>query len=433
MKVLVFTALYPNNVRPNHGVFIKERMTHFAKLDGCEAKVVAPVPYFPAVNLNWRWQFSQVTPLEVRDGLEVYHPRYWMTPKVGMSLYGLMMFLSVLSTVRRIRKKFDFDLIDAHFVYPDGFAAVLLGWVFKKPVVVSARGSDINSYQAFPIIRKLLQYTLNRADRVIAVSQALKQTMGKLGVREDCIDVVPNGVSLDKFRPIPKKEARQLLDLPMHRKIVLSVGHLTSNKGFDLVIRSIQILLEDFHEVNPYLVIVGDGVVGPELRKLVALLKLHDLVLLAGAIPHEELYRWYSAADLFCLASKQEGWPNVLLESLACGTPVIATSAGGIPEVISSDQIGVLTEREEAKIARGIYRALRKTWRTVDLVEHAKHYTWKRTALNLRHVFESVINCKPDRFHGARHSQPDDAPRDCCLPGGEGDIKESGRVRKLSI
>jgi teichuronic acid biosynthesis glycosyltransferase TuaC len=174
MKVLIFTSLYPNNVWPNHGVFIKERMTQFAKLDGCDVKIVAPVPYFPRFKLNWRWRFSQVVRREFRDGVEVYHPRYFMTPKVGMVLYGWMMFLSVLPIVKKIQKNFDFDLIDAHFIYPDGFAAVLLGQLFGKPVVVSARGSDINLFETLPVIRKLLQYVLRKAARVIAVSQALK-------------------------------------------------------------------------------------------------------------------------------------------------------------------------------------------------------------------------------------------------------------------
>src|SRR5262245_3251327 len=191
MKVLVFTSLYPNNIWPNHGVFIKERTSHFAKFDGCEVKVVAPVPYFPAVKLNWRWSFSQVARRESRDRIEVYHPRYFITPKVGMMLYGWMMFLSVLPVVREIQKNFAFDLIDAHYVYPDGFAAVLLSRFFKKPVVVSARGSDINLFKTFPLIRRRLKFVLRKADRVIAVSEALRNTMVELQVPKNKIDVIP--------------------------------------------------------------------------------------------------------------------------------------------------------------------------------------------------------------------------------------------------
>jgi glycosyltransferase involved in cell wall biosynthesis len=390
MKVLVFTSLYPNSVSPYQGVFIKERMTHFAKLDRCEIKVVAPVPYFPPVNLNWRWRLSTIPHLEVRDGLEVHHPRYFMTPKVGMTLYALTMFLSVLPTVRNVQRNFDFDLIDAHFVYPDGMAAVWLGRFFKKPVVVSARGSDVNYYSTFTLIRRFLTYTLNRADRVIAVSQALQRAIVELGVPAEKISVVPNGVNLRIFSPLEKADARRSLGLPQDRRVVLSVGHLTANKGFDLVIKAIRILLDKSQKKNLQLVIVGNGVVRAELQKLVSSLGLDDHVRLAGAVANEQLYRWYSAADVFCLASEQEGWPNVVLESLACGTPVVATRAGGIPEIISSDEVGLLTERNERDIAETLDRALKKSWQNRDLIQYARGQSWDRVSVALLRVFEGV-------------------------------------------
>src|SRR5262249_7485075 len=181
MKVLVFITLYPNNMQPHHGVFVKERMTRVAQLDGCRVKVVAPVPYFPPVKLNWRWRFSQVARTETIEGVDVYHPRYAMTPKLAMASYGFMMFLSVFNAIRGLRRQFDFDLIDSHYVYPDGFAAMLLGRVLRKPVVVSARGSDINLFGQFRSIRPLIQWTLHRANAVVAVCQALKDAMVKLG------------------------------------------------------------------------------------------------------------------------------------------------------------------------------------------------------------------------------------------------------------
>jgi glycosyltransferase involved in cell wall biosynthesis len=214
MRVLTFTTLYPNNVWPNHGVFIKERMTFFADLDGVEVKVVAPVPYFPDIRLGSRWRYSQVTSYQLIEGLEVYHPQYFMTPKIGMSFYGLTMFWSVLPVVKKIQKEFNFDIIDAHYAYPDGYAATLLSNYFKKPVVVSARGSDINLYREFLIIRKFLRRTLLKANKVVAVCQALKKGIVRLGVPEEKISVIPNGVDRCKFSPAPKEEARRRLKLP---------------------------------------------------------------------------------------------------------------------------------------------------------------------------------------------------------------------------
>jgi glycosyltransferase involved in cell wall biosynthesis len=399
MKILVFTTLYPNNVSPSHGIFIKERMSHFAKLDGCDVKVIAPVPYFPAVKLGWRWKFSQVSRVEVLDGIEVYHPRYFIIPKLGMAFYGWMMFFSVLSAVKKIKEDFDFNLIDAHYVYPDGFAAIQLGRFFKRPVVVSARGSDINLFQTFPLIRRLLQYVLRKADGIIAVSQALKEAMVCLGIPEGKITWIPNGVDTEKFYPVPKERARKELGLP-NRRTVLSVGNLNDNKGFDLVIKSFRILADRFHEKDVQLAIVGDGPYRSQLEKTIRSYKLNDRVQMVGNVIHDKLRLWYSGADVFCLASSREGWPNVILESLACGTPVVATPAGGIPEIIRSDKLGFLTERDEAKIGAAIYEALKKNWQSDDLVAYARNHTWEQTSLAVLGVFESILNGKTPQVTG---------------------------------
>jgi len=390
MNVLVFSSLYPNNVWPHHGVFVKERMTSFARLAGCQVKVVAPVPYFPPLNVNHRWLFSQVARHEMRNGLEVYHPRYFMTPKVGMSLYGVTMFLSVLPVIKKISTRFAFDIIDSHFVYPDGFAAVLLGRFFRKPVMVSARGSDINLYRDLWPIRGLLRSTLRRADGVIAVCQALKEAMVNLEIPEEKITVIPNGVDVKKFHPHAKEDARKELGLP-HERIILSVGGLIPRKGFDFLIRALKILSQDRGEKNLHLIIVGEGSSRGELMKLAASLNVAERVHLVGAIPHQELYLWYSAADLFCLASSREGWPNVVLEALACGTPVVATDVWGTPEIIRSDTVGFLTRRDEGAIAEKISHALRKSWLPGAIIRYAGAHTWERAALSLRRVFESVL------------------------------------------
>jgi teichuronic acid biosynthesis glycosyltransferase TuaC len=391
MKVLTFTSLYPNNIWPNHGVFIKERMARFAALEDCSLKVVAPVPYFPRVKMNWRWRYSQVLTQEIRDGIEVYHPRYYITPKVGMTLYGLMMFLSVLATVKKIRVNFDFDLIDAHYVFPDGFAAVLLGWYFRKPVVISARGSDINQYANFPLVRQLLRYTLGRAQSVIAVCQALKDAMIELGIAAGKIIVIPNGVDHEKFFAVPQAAARTNLGLPADTRIILSVGGLVPRKGFDVLIKALSRLAGKNPTGDFYLAIVGDGPLRAELEQLAASLGLGENVRLVGSVPHEQLNSWYSAADLFCLVSDREGWPNVLLESLACGTPVVATNIWGVPEIIRSDSVGLLTERTEQAVAATLARAFETRWVADDVTAYAKQHSWARAVQSVHGVFKSAL------------------------------------------
>ena len=391
MKVLVFTTLFPNNVWPNHGIFVKERMCEVARLEKCEVQVVAPVPYYPCIRVGWRAAYRQVVPDEIIDGVRVYHPRYVMIPKVGMALHGLMMFLSVYRFVKKIRRNFDFDVIDAHYVYPDGFAAVLLGRCFQRPVVVSARGSDINQFSRFPLIRRLLQYTLRRADKVIGVCQALKNAMMALKIPAEKIAVIPNGVDHKKFYPVSKQEARQRLRLPLDKRIILSVGGLIPRKGFDLILNALKLVSEEFRVNDFFLVVVGEGPQRGALESLVLSCRLGDRVFFAGAIAHKELHVWYSAADLFCLASSREGWPNVVLESLACGTPVVATDVWGTPEIIQSTDVGLLTKRNERDMASRICVALNKVWDADRIVEYSKQHTWQRVAGAVFKTLEAVL------------------------------------------
>lgn len=389
MNTLVFTSLYPNNVWPNQGVFVKERMTAFAKRAGCHVKVVAPVPYYPPVGLGSRRLFSQVALQEIIDGRDVYHPRYLMTPKVGMVAYGVLMYLSTVKMIGRLQKTFDFDVIDSHFVYPDGFAAILLGRHFRKPVVVSARGSDVSYYSRLPLIRPLLRYTFRKADRVIAVCRALKEAIVDLNIPAEKITVVPNGVDSGKFSPCERAEARRRLGLP-NTTTLLSVGNLIPLKGFHVLIKAVKILLTDFGRKDLHLVIVGEGPLRRELQALISELQLEAHVRLAGSRPHQELFLWYSAANLFCLASDREGWPNVLLESLACGVPVVATPVWGIPDIICSEDYGLLADRDEQDFARAIDLALEKSWDRDVLLNYAKSHSWNRVADSLSEVMVSA-------------------------------------------
>ena len=390
-KVLVFTSLYPNNVWPNHGVFVKERMTHFASLENCDIRVVAPVPYFPPIKINSRYGYSQVVREEIREGIKIYHPRYFMTPKIGMSFYGYWMFLSVLPLIKKIKQEFDFDLIDAHYVFPDGLAGVLLGLYFKKPVIVSARGSDINQYVQLPLIRRLVRYTLQKSDRLIAVCNALKQEMIKLNIPAEKVAVIPNGVDHIRFHPISKQIARQELNLP-NKKIIVSVGSLIPRKGFDLLINAVKILEQQYDEKDLYLVIVGEGAVRQKLEQMISKLHLEDKIKLVGNIPHSDLFRWYSAADLFCLTSHREGWPNVIMEAMACGVPVVATDVWGVPEIIHSEDMGFLTKTNASEIAKKISFSLKKSWDRDKIVQYSAQNDWHHVALSVLHEFNSILN-----------------------------------------
>jgi glycosyltransferase involved in cell wall biosynthesis len=223
---LTFTALYPNKVNPLQGIFIHQRVRHLARRPGNSVEVIAPVPYSPSWLPVSRWeQFSQIPHEEQLDGVRVYHPRYPLLPGISMPAHGMLMYLSSLSLARQLHREKPFDCIDAHFVYPDGFAAVRLGKKLGMPVFVSARGTDINLYPSFRLIRPMLRWTLTHAAGVSAVSADLKNKMMALGIPETKIRVIPNGACRRRFH----RRFRRLADRikrtsPAHRGLCKTDG-----------------------------------------------------------------------------------------------------------------------------------------------------------------------------------------------------------------
>ncbi len=379
MRILVFTSLFPNSQRPDFGIFIFQRISHLAQQPGTTVQVVAPVPYFPSWLPSSRWGKYGQLPYEERvENLNVYHPRYPLLPGLLMPLHGFLMFVGSLLLVRRLHRQFRFDCIDAHYVYPDGFAAVLLGKMLGLPVFVSARGTDINVFPKFRSIRPVIIWSLRKAAGIVAVSNALKNAMVDLGLPAGKIRVIPNGVDTNRFHPIPQREARRFLGLPQNVKVIVSVASLTAGKNQALLISAFAKMLGDSQ--NAQLFLIGEGPERSVLQELIGKLRLDENVVLTGAKPNQELASWFSAADVSCLVSSREGWPNVIMESIACGTPVVATRVGGVPEIIHSPELGVLTEQDSDSIAAALESALAKTWDRGALALHARSRGWTEVA-----------------------------------------------------
>jgi glycosyltransferase involved in cell wall biosynthesis len=325
--------------------------------------------------------------------LRVYHPRYFLLPKVWMPFHAASIFLGCLRPLAKLNREAKIDCIDAHFVYPDGMAAVLLGKVFGIPVTVSARGSDINLYPEYLLIRPMIKWTLNHADNVIAVSAALKDKMLELGASSARTHVIPNGVDERRFRYTGRTEARGKLNLPVNAEILISVGALIPSKGHQLLIRAFAQVAPSHPDLQLH--ILGEGSYRQELEELVRELGLKDKVELTGKRPNEELQLWFNAADLSCLASAREGWPNVVTESLACGTPVVATSVGGIPEILHKPELGVLVEQTVESIASGLKKALSTRWDRETISKLTRERTWEVVGAEVEAVLAQAIQKKP--------------------------------------
>lgn len=392
MKVLLFTNLYPHALKPNFGIFIRNRAVALSKIANVEIKVVAPVPWFPPLKISDKWYpFSQIPLYEVIDGIEVYHPRYLVTPKVGMRYYGYSMMLGVCRLIRKIRKDFDFDLIDAHFLYPDSFAACLLGQQLGCPVVVTARGSDVTSYTQIPAIKSHIKKTFERADHLIAVSNSLRDLMIVHGAPAEKVSVIPNGIDPERFYLLDKGQARKKLGLPDGVKFILTVCSLVELKGVHLLIEAISLL--KLPPEQPFkLLVIGSGPEEERLRALIERLAVLTQVEMIGGIANDDLIYWYNAADLFFLGSSREGWPNVVCEALACGTPVVATPVNGIPEILDSEDLGIMVERTPQDFVRGIQQAFSRNWVRQYIAHKGQKRTWKNVASEVHELFSVVLN-----------------------------------------
>ena len=386
MKILTFTTLFPNQVKPNHAIFVETRLRHLVASGQVEARVVAPVPWFPfsGKRFGQYGDFARVPASEERFGLPVLHPRYPVIPKVGMNFGPALLANAARATVgRMLDEGYDFDLIDAHYFYPDGVAAVKLGKHFNKPVVITARGSDISLIPNFAKPRKMIQWAAANAAAVITVCDALKTELVQLGADPATITPLRNGVDLQRFRQGDRAGLRR--EIGLDGFTLLSVGHLVELKGHDLAIGALPLL------AGVTLLIAGSGVELPRLQALARELKVEQRVRFLGAVPQPELPRYYGAADALVLASSREGWANVLLESMACGTPVVASRVWGTPEVVAAPAAGVLMRERSRQGVADAVQALRADYPTHDDTRrYAEQFSWDSTTAGQLRIFSAI-------------------------------------------
>ncbi|AOV16823.1 glycosyl transferase family 1 [Acidihalobacter aeolianus] len=390
LSILSFSSLYPNAEQPRHGVFVEERLRHLLATGEIGITVVAPVPWFPSRNPRFGHyaRLAAVPGEEVRHGLRVLHPRYPVVPKVGMTIAPGLMAAAMLPVLRRMLASGEhFDLIDAHYFYPDGVAAVWLGERLGKPVVVTSRGTDVNWIPRYRGPRAQLRWAAARASGLISVSQALGEHLVQLGVSRERITVLRNGVDLQAFQPVPAaaETTRQELHLPANVPLLLSVGSLIERKGHHTTLEALTRL------PDAVLVVAGEGPLKPVLHRQMEDLGLAPRVRFLGPIPHKDLPRYYSAADVSVLASSREGMPNVVLEALACGTPVVACDAEGVSEVLADPVSGrVVPAREPEALARCVESVLSHPPGRERVREYAQRFSWDETSAGQLKLFREI-------------------------------------------
>jgi teichuronic acid biosynthesis glycosyltransferase TuaC len=387
IRLLTFTTLFPDGERPNHGIFVENRLRHLVATGAAASTVLAPVPFFPfrAARFGAGGRLARVPRREQRHGLIIHHPRYPAIPRIGMAAAPLLLYLASRRALGRLLAAgLAFDVIDAHYVYPDGVAAVWLGRHFGKPVVITARGSDVTELPDYAVPRWLIRRALARADGLVGVSSALRDRLIELGADPARTVVLRNGVDTAAFCPIDRAAARAALGLT--RPTLISVGLLIERKGHH---RTIEAMLE-LPQFD--LLIVGEGPERAALEAQITRLGLTGRVRLLGAHPHARLPFLYGAADAMVLASSREGWANVLLESMACGTPVVASNIPGNPEVVREAAAGLVIESNTpAGIAAGVRRLFVDPPARAATRAYAERFGWDETSAGQLALFRRVL------------------------------------------
>ncbi len=391
--IVVLSSLFPSSMQPGAGLFIRERM--FRVGANLPLSVVSPMPWFPFQGLLRRWRpaFRPGAPAyEKQRGFDVWFPRFISVPGALKGLDGFSMALGALPRLWRLKQAGRLDLIDAHFGYPDGYAATLLGRWLNVPVTITLRGTE-QRHALLPALVKRLRGALHSATQVIAVSESLARVALSLGTARNKVRVVGNGVDIQKFSPLPRADARRELGLPQGVPMLVSVGGLVERKGFHRVIALLPALRERFPGL--ILLVVGgpspEGDMSADLQGQVAELGLSDTVRFLGPLPPERIRGPLSAADIFVLATRNEGWANVFLEAMACGLPVITTDVGGNAEVVCRPELGAVVPFGDAqRLHDAVTQALSATWDRAAIRRYAEANTWERRVDQLTECFRTL-------------------------------------------
>jgi teichuronic acid biosynthesis glycosyltransferase TuaC len=332
LRALQISQQFPSEFYPALGVMVQNAVRALTPLLALEVLAprphTLPIPGFPYGAL------SRLPLRREESGYLVHRPKYlYLVPKAIFYPYaGPAMANALLKYAANLQPP---DVIHAHWSYPDGWAARALREHFGCKLVVHARGTleRVVARQS-PGFRGLVAQPLLAADAVIANSHALRQDCLELGVPAAKLHVIPNGVDLELFVPGDKPAMQRSLGLDPDRLWVLYCGNLRHVKGVDLLAEAIPKLRAARPELG--FVLVGDGELRAQLQQSLAPFLADGSVVMTGALPQASVARYMSAADLLVLPSRSEARSNVIVEALACQTPVAAAAVGGIPEVVRS-------------------------------------------------------------------------------------------------
>jgi teichuronic acid biosynthesis glycosyltransferase TuaC len=358
---------------------VRARLQEMAKL--ADVRVVAPLALLdysrmgksrvPATPRPRSWQ--------VDGGLQVLHPS-WLYPPMGGVLNPYFLSFQMAPVFRKMVRNGGLDILDAQIGYPDGIAAAMIAGKLRTPFTVTLRGSEVD-HARIAGKRNALAAAFRKAGRVFAVSERLRKFAISLGADPQKAVTIPNGVNAEVYYPGDRQAERLKKQISVGTHVVLTAGHLIELKGHHRAIGAVTRMRQKGLPVRLY-VAGGAGNAAsyePELRRLAE--GADGAVTFLGQLPQEELAGWMRAADVFCMASRREGWPNVVNEALACGTPVVATDVGAVPEMITSEAYGaIVPPTDDEALERALETALARHWDRTEIARWGQSRGWPEVA-----------------------------------------------------
>jgi teichuronic acid biosynthesis glycosyltransferase TuaC len=389
LPVVVLTTFFPNPREPQRTVFVRNLVG--AMQEHCDIAIVAPIPKRPSIGA-WRDK-TPVPTQELHEGFTLLHPRFLAIP--GMQwLNGCSYAVAAWPVLRALKRSVGPFVLHAHCAYPDAVGAAILARLLGVPLVVTAHGSDVNVVARNPLLRPQIRWALRSARSVIAVSRALADRVAALigGSRERIACVPCAGFSPRMFRPCPRAPLRVALQWPGEAWTVVFVGQLVRVKGIDVLLRAWAGLSGRSGPAERRLVLIGEG---PERARLEALadeLGVRAQVSFLGVLPQQAVADRVAAADVLCLPSHSEGSPNVVVEALASGVPVVATRVGGVPELVRDGVNGLLVPpADAAQLAAALNHASTRAWNAAEIAASVSHLTWPALAQRNLAVLEATM------------------------------------------
>jgi len=390
MKILFFSHIFPNHIRPIQGIFLKEMAIEMSKK--VKVRIIAPLPVFPLMDFFNSFAGSREVPFEESYGnLKILRPKFLSFPKYTKWTEFMTLYRSIYKNKDIVyRYGADCDVFFTHWVFPDSYIALKLARKLGKKIFLMIHGQKSIGYGETNLRKLFINYTIKQVDKILVLTDWMKECLNKsFGIPYKKIKLIFNGVDTNQFKPLAMMTQRSKLNLPKDKKIIMALGRLSPEKGFDLLIDAFK---QIYKEENLYLIIVGDGPSRSKIEKKIKKNCLSGNVMLAGTKPHHDIQKWYNACDVFCSPSYREEFPLNIVEALCCGKPVVATSVGIANKIINNGLNGNLVAAGSSQdLARGIKWTCHQKWSTEKIASSGSNFSLDKAVDNIIKILKNTI------------------------------------------